>query len=71
MAEYYHIPDEVDAVVLALGKLEREKGRVAARDAVPVALLPAIFDLMELEGIGFINATEIVLRSLLAVEASA
>lgn len=66
---YSHKRNEVDDVIQALSKLEREQGTAAARAAIPEVLHPAIHELEKINKIGFILATEIALRTALKVEA--
>ena len=63
--KYQHGPDEIDSLMLALGKVLSEGGVSAFKDALPPGLWPMVDRLMDLRKVGYITATEIVLRTAL------
>jgi len=67
MAKYNHRKDGIDDLMTALARLHRAEGIAAAREALPVALRPAVAQMMEIENIGFTRATEVVLRTALEI----
>ena len=67
MPRYTHRQDGIDDLMRALFHLHKTEGVVAARAALPDGLWPAVAKMMEVENIGFVRATEVVLRTALAI----
>ena len=65
---YRHRPDEIDNLMLALGKALNDGGVGAFKDALPAGLWPMVDRMMDINKVGHILATEIVLRTLLHCE---
>ena len=66
--KYRHTPDEIDNLMLALGKVLNEQGVSAFKDALPAGLWPMVDRMMDIRKVGHILATEIVLRTALNCE---
>ena len=66
--KYRHTPDEIDDLLLALGKVLNEQGVSAFKDALPSGLWPLVDRMMDIRKVGHILATEIVLRAALKCE---
>ena len=66
--KYRHEPDEIDNLMLALGKVLNEEGASAFKDALPSGLWPLVDRMMDIRKVGHILATEIVLRTALHCE---
>ena len=60
---YRHKPDEIDDLMVALGKLLNEGGVKAFKEALPDGMWPSIDRLMDIRKVGPIAATEILLRT--------
>ena len=65
---YRHRPDEIDDLMLALGKVLNEQGVSAFKNALPDGLWPIVDRLMDINKVGHILATEIALRTMLRCE---
>ena len=65
---YRHAPNELDALMVALGKVLNEQGVAAFKDALPAGLWPMVDRIMDINKVGHILATEIVLRTALHCE---
>ena len=66
--KYRHRPDEIDDIMLALGKVLNEQGVTAFKDALPSGLWPLVDRMMDIRKVGHILATEIVLRTAIKCE---
>ena len=70
MPKYTHRQDSIDDLMRALFRLHEAEGVVAARAALPDGLWPVVEQLMRIENIGFVRATEVALRVALEMEAA-
>ena len=66
--KYRHEPDEIDNLMLALGKVLTEEGVSGFKAALPSGLWPLVDRMMDIRKVGYILATEIVLRTTLNCE---
>ena len=67
MARYTHRRDGIDDLMRALSRMREAEGIAAARAALPDVMWPAVVQMMEVENIGFVRATEVVLRTALVI----
>jgi hypothetical protein len=65
---YEHKHDEVDDMMLALGRVLNAEGKAAAWAMLPTGLRPHIKRIAKIKHVGFITATEIALRMAVALE---
>ena len=68
---YRHKEDEIDRLLVALGKVAKEKGDGAAMKMLPEPWRVHVDRLMDIRRAGLITATEIFIRTGLLVEREA
>ena len=68
MPIYTHRQDGIDDLMRALFHLHEAEGVAAAWAALPDGLWPVVDQLMRIENIGFVRATEVALRTALEIE---
>ena len=66
--KYRHKSDEIDDLMIALGKVLNEQGVSGFKAALPAGLWPMVDRIMDINKVGHILATEIVLRTALHCE---